>query len=148
MSQALLRFLMLGFPPVQFVDLLDSRKIHNEAITSIKFVPEKGWLISTSKDRTLKFWRFKQLKRINEGFNEVKNQAVLGVSVKGYRQKGDFDRDDPLHDQDEQEIDYRNDDYNQGQRDNGKTREPNKQKQVEIKKKEPDSDEDLTGWDA
>lgn len=111
-------------------------------------MPEKGWLVSTSKDRTLKFWRFKQLKKTNEGFNEVKNQGFSGVPVKGYRQKGDYDRDDPLHEHDEQEVNNRDDEYNQSQKDKGRGKEANKQKQVEIKKKDPDSDEDLTGWDA
>ena len=104
--------------------------------------------MSTSKDRTLKFWRFKQLKKANEGFNEDKNQGFSGLSVKGCRQKGDYDRDDPLHEHDEQEVDYRDDEYNQSQRDKGRRKEANKQKQVNIKKKDQDSDEDFTGWDA
>jgi len=113
-------------------------------------------LITSSKDKTLKFWRFKQLRPqevapnqpvINNRGNEGFGNGLIEPRPRPPRNRGGYDRNDPLMGGDE-------DDYHQpgGHVEQQEEVRPVPQTKTPkpdfTKKKDEDSDEDLTGWDT
>lgn len=150
------------FRTFQFVSSKDSRRIHNEAITKVIFVPEKAMLISASKDKTLKFWRFKQLKVVDvqpkikvDGKDALDlglgslSKAITGKPLS--KQRSGYDRNDPL--MGEEEDVSQGDSYGRFARgsfernSSGHQPKPTAPSDKQPKKKD-DSDDDLAGWDT
>lgn len=108
-------------------------------------------LITSSKDKTLKFWRIKQLRRQEEPSRPADHTYQANFQERPQpllRNRGAYDRDDPLMGGDD---DHRN----HPQTAQSEAKEEIKQlpqranpKQDFSKKKADESDEDLTGWDT
>lgn len=108
-------------------------------------------LITASKDKTLKFWRIKQLQRQEAPPRSDNNAYQVTFQDRPQppiRSRGNYDRDDPLTGGDD---DHRTSSHtaDREQREEVKQLPPRTNpKQDFSKKKAEESDEDLTGWDT
>lgn len=105
--------------------------------------------MTTSKDKTLKFWRFKQLRgterEIQENSDIVKKTS-LG-QIRKPQKRSDSDGQDPLNSNYNDAADsYQQSKSKQDLKIVEKTSESLNQKQIQKKKEE--SDDDLAGWDT
>lgn len=128
------------------------------------FVPEKAMLISASKDKTLKFWRFKQLKVADVPPRErVEERDGLDLGLRamaksgsgkpfGTKQKSAYDKNDPL--MGEEEDGDMGDTYGKfarrsfEQKSTANQPKPPLPNDKHSKNKKEDSDDDLAGWDT
>ena len=111
--------------------------------------------MTTSKDRTMKFWIIKQMQRGEEDPNDPQpNMRVLAPEnpKKSAKSKQNVVANDPFN---EEENQLENFIKNEGikkdsnKKGDGSTRAPqNSSNKPETKPKKEDSDDDLAGWDA
>lgn len=106
-----------------------SRKVHRKDVTKIRFLENRNILMTSSKDRSVKFWDIRHGKEVDNNVEEERKVMKKG----SYNPFGD------LEDDDEEEERRVSDVVEQ--------REEVVEKKKPVVKEESDSDDELMGWD-
>lgn len=120
--------------------------MHNETITSVKLVPEFAWLITTSKDKTVKFWKLNQLHEAVEPKKDVR-EIVKQEQPKYKKPNQNMVENDPFWEEEQQAKRFIEKEVISKKQEKNTFSESKPPKIEKVVKKE-DSDEDLTGWDT
>ena len=121
--------------------------MHSETVTSIKFVPEFAWLITTSKDKSVKFWKINALNEVGEPRKEVIKEIVNQAEPKYKKTKQNVVENDPFWEEEQQAKRFIEKEAIAKKQEKTTFSDQKQPKKEKVQKKE-ESDEDLTGWDT